>query len=380
MWRTLHDVWQRQATATHPRSPSDALFAGLCQGVSAYYGAAVRVRNLAYDRRWCRPAHLACPVISVGNLEVGGTGKTACVELIAAHLQRDGLRVAILSRGYGGRRRRPYCVEARDGSVWVDGQAAEASDGLADEPQVLARHVPGVPVLVDPRRARTGRQACEQFGAQVIVLDDGFQHRQLHRDCDIVLIPARMPLGGWPLLPRGPMREPLSSLVRADMIVITKVDESLALSAALQERLRAINSTAHLATAVHAPVGVWDASEDQFIGVDRLERRRVWLLSSIGDPTGFEQTMTRGGATILGHSTFPDHYAYTAPDWQQASRAAASHHAETIVTTEKDWARLSSLIEPRAASPVPLWVLRIQMRLLSGEEGFYARLAAVCRR
>jgi len=319
-------------------------------------------------------------VISVGNLEVGGTGKTACVELIAAHLQREGLRVAILSRGYGGHRRRPYCVEARDGRVWVDGQAVESSDDVADEPQVLARHVPGVPVLVGPRRTRTGRRACEQFGAQVIVLDDGFQHRQLHRDCDIVLIPGRMPLGGWPLLLRGPMREPLSSLVRADIILITKVDESLALSAALQERLRAINPTAHLATSMHAPVGIWDSSANQLVGVERLERRRVWLLSSIGDPTGFEQTVTRVGAMVLGHSTFPDHYAYTAPDWQQASRAAASHHAETIVTTEKDWVRLSPVIEPRGALPVPLWVLRIEMRFLSGAERFDARLAAVCRR
>jgi len=380
MWRSLHDAWWRLATTAQPRSFTDTLLSGLFQGGTFLYRAGVSLRNSAYDRQWVRQMALPCPVISVGNLTVGGTGKTACVELLANKIQRLGKRVAVLSRGYGGRLRPPYWMVWQEGRLLLRGHPETASDGLADEPQLLARHLPEVPIVVGARREQTGQQAYDELHAQALLLDDGLQYRRLHRDCDIVLINARMPLGGWPLLPRGPMREPLSSLRRADVMIVTKVEQSLELSAALQERLKALNPKAIMATAVHEPVGLWDGESDASIPLSRLEGWRVNLLSSIGDPEGFEQTIRRLGAVVRAHLTYPDHYRYQHLDWDEILQTASRDGVEALVTTEKDLIRLRPLIRMRSHTHVPVWVLRVQMRLLSGEALLDDRLAAVCVR
>ncbi len=345
-----------------------------------FYQGGVSVRNLAYDRGWMPQERLSCRVISVGNLTLGGTGKTACVERLASKVQQLGQRVAILSRGYGGRQQKPYWLVAQAGQVLRNGHTG--TDGLPDEPQLLALHLPGTPILVGARREQTGSLAVAQFQTGVVILDDGFQYRRLHRDCEVVLINARMPLGGWPLFPRGPMREPLASLRRADVIIVTKVDQSLELAAAMQERLRSVSPTAIIATAVHEPLALKDGVTSETLSLDLLSRGRVSLLSSIGDPDGFEQTVRRMGATVVSHAAYPDHYAYQRQDWHAMLHAASRDRAEALVTTEKDWIRLQPYLEGMKGTSVsvPVWVLRIQMRFLSGEEHIDARLAAVCAR
>ncbi len=378
MWQLIHDAWWRLATTTQPRSLPDSLLSGVLQGGACVYQSGVAARNQAYDRGWCRPVRLSCPVISVGNVTVGGTGKTICVELLASKLQQLGLRVVVLSRGYGGHRPGPYTLTRQAGQLCVDGAPVAQQNGLADEPQLLAMHLNGVPVVVGARREHTGRYACASLGADVLLLDDGFQHRQLYRDCDVVLVQARMPLGGWPLFPRGPMREPLSALQRAQIMIITKVDQSLEVSAALQERLKAINPEAVIATAMHEPVDLWDPFSDTTLPLQQLERRRVSLVSSIGDPEGFEQGIRRLGAVVASHHAFPDHHAYTAQEWAAVLAKASSAQAEAVVTTEKDVMRVRPVWRQDAgASVVPVWVLRVRMRLLSGEALLDARLAAV---
>lgn len=253
MWRSLHDAWRRLATQTHPRSFADVLAARALETGSFAYQAAVRLRNAAYDRAWIRPVALPCRVVSVGNLTVGGAGKTACVELVAKKLLARGRRVAVLSRGYGGAQY-PYWLRWEEDRLAARGiHGAAPQDGLADEPQLLARRLAGVPVVVGPRRVHTGQFACRTFSPEVVILDDGFQHRRLHRDCDIVLVHARTPCGGWAALPRGPMREPLAALSRAHVIIITKADEALDTIGALGERLRAFNRDAAFVTAAHEP-------------------------------------------------------------------------------------------------------------------------------
>jgi len=335
----------------------------------------VILRNLAYDRGWARQVRLPCRVVSVGNLTVGGTGKTACVELIARKLGVMGRRVAVLTRGYGGARR-SYWLRASDGRLEVNGQVPAGFDGLADEPQLLARHLPGVPVLVGARRERTGRLACRAFGADTVILDDGFQHRRVQRDCDIVLVHARTPLGGWVLLPRGPMREPMSALRRAHLVIVTKADEALETLGALGERLRALNPEAALVTAAHAPVGLVDGMSGERHEPSCLDGMRAGLVSSIGDPEGFEATVRRLHATVLWHRAFPDHHPYQAADWAAVCQRASAAGLDAVVTTEKDWVRLAPVAAAHPA-PAPVWVLQIAMTILSGEEALDARLAGL---
>ncbi len=375
MWQTLHDIWWRLATQSHPRTFFDSLACGALQTCAIPYGVVAALRNTAYDRGWARQASLPCRVVSVGNLTVGGTGKTACVELIARKLQACGRRVAVLSRGYGGAHR-DYWLRWEAGTLVVNGEAGAGLNGLADEPQLLARHLEGLPVVVGTERLRTGQVACTTFQADTVVLDDGFQHRRLRRDCDIVLINARMPLGGWAMLPRGPMREPLEAIQRAQVVILTKADEAPDALEAHRGRLRELNPHAALVAAVHEPTEIMDGFTGERAVCARLHGPRVGLVSSIGDPQGFESTVRRLHAGVRWHQRFPDHHRYRAADWAALCARARIGQLEALVTTEKDWVRLRPIASeaPRPSS-VLLWVLRIRMKLVHGEEALDDRLA-----
>lgn len=374
MWQSLHDAWWRLATLDRPQSLPDVLACRvLATGAAAYRGV-IALRNAAYDRRWLPQARLPCRVVSVGNLTVGGTGKTACVEMIASRLAGMGRKTAVLSRGYGGRCGE-YTLRWAEGRLRVDPDDRGAGP-LADEPQLLARRLAGIPVLVGRRRERTGRLACGRFGADTLILDDGFQHRRVARDCEIVLIHARMPFDGWAVLPRGPMREPLVSLRRADIIIITKADEALATVGALTERLRGFNRGAVIATAAHEPTELLDAATGAVHPASKLEGGRVGLLSSIGDPAGFESTVRRLHATVVWHVKFPDHHSYQPADWRRVLDGAARGRLDAIVTTQKDWVRLEPLVRA-APSLTQLLVLGVRMRLLTGDDALTARLAGL---
>jgi len=375
-WHALHDAWWRLAAQPQPRSLPDVLAASVLETGSVAYGAVVHLRNAAYDRGWLEQARLPVPVISVGNVTVGGAGKTACVELIAKKLIARGRRVAVLSRGYGGLRR-THWLRCDGGRLSVDGDAGAAADGLADEPQLLARHLEGTPVVVGARRDRTGALACGWFAPDALLLDDGFQHRRLWRDCEIVLVQARMPFGGWALLPRGPMREPLASLARAHVIIVTKADEALERLAAMNERLRSLNHEAALVSAVHEAVGLFEARSGQPQSVRRLEGLRVGLVSSIGDPLGFEATVNGLQAAVLWHRSFPDHHRYSAADVAALQEHVNRTRPDAVVTTEKDWVRLRSWIVDRGSWIAPFWVMEVRMKILTGEAELDARLAAL---
>ena len=375
MWQSLHDRWWRLATQSHPRSFWDSLASGALQTCSVAYQLGVRLRNAAYDRGWMRQVKLPCRVVSVGNLTMGGTGKTSCVELITRLLLEQERRVAILSRGYGGTRRE-YWLQTEAGRLRVDGVEGRGPDDLADEPQLLASHLEGIPVLVGASRARTGQRACAAFRADTVVLDDGFQHRRLHRDCDIVLLHARTPLGGWPLFPRGPMREPLEALRRADIVIVTKADEAPDVLPAYRERLRALNPEAVVASAVHEPRDLLEAFTGQSAPLTRLSGLRVGLLSSIGDPQGFEATVGRLDARVSWHRAFPDHYRYRLADWALLAARARAERLEALVTTEKDWIRLRLLMgEDNPREPLPVWIVRIRMTIVDGAQELHGRLA-----
>lgn len=332
-------------------------------------------RRAAYRRGWIRQLRLPCPVVSVGNLTVGGAGKTACVEWLARKLRGQGRRVAVLSRGYGGRRQ-VYALRDEQGVVQVTGISRAAPGRLADEPQLLATHLPGIPIFVGASRADTGQRACAQ-GADLLILDDGFQHWRLRRDCDIVLVHARMPLGGWALFPRGPMREPLAALARAQVIVMTKADDvQQTMVAAMRERFTSINPEATFVAAVHEPISLVEGLTGAVHDLNRLGRITVGLVSSIGDPAGFESTVRRLEAQVAWHEIYPDHYRYGNAAWDRICARVQASGVAAVVTTEKDWIRLRAVAAKTA--PAPVLVLGVRMKMVSGEGALDARLARLC--
>jgi tetraacyldisaccharide 4'-kinase len=305
------------------------------------YGAAVRLRNLAYDRGWRRAERAAVPVVSVGNLTVGGTGKTPCVEYVARLYRERGLRVAVLSRGYG------------------------SDAGPNDEALVLEENLPDVPHLQGADRAALARAAVEELESEVLVLDDGFQHRRLARDLDLVLLDATDPWGGDRLLPRGLLREPPSALRRASAVILTRCDQ---VPAEARERLR--QRVARLALGVpvaetnHRPVGLVNSDDDE-APLDLLREGPVAAFCGVGNPEAFRRTLADLGADVCAFRAYPDHHAYTRADVDDLRawvRSAAP--GRIAVTTQKDLVKLRL---PRLGER-PLWALRVRLHFAAGAE------------
>ncbi|HEY8368318.1 MAG TPA: tetraacyldisaccharide 4'-kinase [Thermodesulfobacteriota bacterium] len=322
---------------------------------AALYGAAVRLRGLAYDLGLL-PAHrLPAAVASVGNLAVGGAGKTPTTLYLARLLVGQGRRPAILSRGYGGRHargagRRGVPLVVGDGGPTPLAGVEEAGD----EPVLLARRS-GVPVVVCPDRVSAGRLAIERFGADTLVLDDGFQHRRLARDLDLVLVDARTGLATGRLLPAGPLREPPAALARAHVILLTKVPKSgnrdglLRQIRALAPRA-AVFESRYRPTAI-GPLGGPAAPLGEASGV--LAGRRVVALSGLADPSSFHELLAELGAVEVRPLAFPDHHAYGPADYRRIAEAASA--ADVVVTTEKDAVKLD-LARLGAVTPLVLEV------------------------
>jgi tetraacyldisaccharide 4'-kinase len=305
------------------------------------YRVGVWWRNRRFDRG--RDVHrVTVPVISVGNLTVGGTGKTPCVEYVARLLRANDSRVAILSRGYG----------------------AEA--GRNDEAMVLEENLPDVPHYQGRDRVGLARTAIEESESQVLVLDDGFQHRRLARDLDVVLIDATDPWGGGYPLPRGGLREPRTGLRRAGFVVLTRCD---AVEPAAVDRLvaevRTIVPTVPLAASVHAAGDLWNGESST--GVEGLKGRVVGAFCGIGNPAAFRRTLGDLGAELSEFREFPDHHAYRREDVEQLGGWAAGLPPDAwVVTTQKDWVKL------RLANlgGRPLWAVRVGLQFVDGREEF----------
>jgi tetraacyldisaccharide 4'-kinase len=318
-----------------------ALAARLGLGLAALgYGLAVRARNRAFDAGW-KVAHRApIPVVSVGNLTLGGTGKTPMVEWVARWYRTREVRVAILSRGYG------------------------RTAGMNDEGRVLEENLPDVPHLQDADRVGLARIAAEELESELVVLDDGFQHRRLARDLDIVLLDALEPFGLGRLFPRGLLREPVGSLRRAGVVVLSRADLIDAPTrAAIRSEAERRAGPLRWVEARHAPL---DLVDDQGTSspIGDLAARSVSAFCGIGNPEGFRRTLETLGLGLRGFRTFPDHHAYTAADVADLTTWTRSLGADLALTTQKD------LVKLRAATlgPIPLRALRIGLDLLAGAE------------
>ena len=331
--------------------------------LSLPYGGAVRTRNRLFDVGVLRQEKIGCPVVSVGNLTVGGTGKTPMVMVLAGLLRKWGLRPAVLSRGYGGKSRSGVLVVSDGRSVLAGPEEA------GDEPVLIARRLRDVPVLAGPKRVITGRYALEHFDIDAILLDDGFQHRYLARDLDIVLLDSRQPLGNGFVLPRGPLREYPSALERAGLIAFTRSEDGAA--PPVDGRLSAILSRRpSLRTRIRPTALIGPEGTEQPLSV--LAGKRVFAFAGIAQPDSFPQTLEDLGGVIAGFRAFPDHHRYTAEDLGRIEQDAGLARADVVLATEKDLVKLQGL--PRALSR--LFALAVETEILEGADGLEAALRA----
>jgi tetraacyldisaccharide 4'-kinase len=325
---------------------------GVLRAAEVPYTVAVTLRNRRYDRGDVEVHNVGVPIITVGNLTLGGTGKTPMVKWLARRFQDAGLRVAIVSRGYG------------------------AADGKHnDEALELAQALPNVPHIQNRDRVAAAQQAIREFNSQLLLLDDGFQHRRLGRDLDIVLLDALEPFGFEHVFPRGTLREPLAGLGRAQVVCLSRADAISQLERdAVRERVARIAPQAAWCEAAHAASKLVNAcGESQ--PLDILPKHRVAAFCGIGNPAGFRHTLTATGCEPVVWREFPDHHAYTIADHSELIMLAQNAKADVIVCTQKDLVKLPQ----RELDGMPLWAVAIEMKFLGGQEALEQRLDEVLK-
>jgi tetraacyldisaccharide 4'-kinase len=341
--------------------------------LSWLYGIGVRGYRALYDRGLLRVTSLPCRVIAVGNLTVGGTGKSTSTRWLARLLQNEGTRVAILSYGYHGRDRSTGVTVVSNGR----GVLVPVTQS-GDEPRMLADALPGVPVLIGPRRVLSGEVATREFGAEVCLLDDGFQYWRLRKDLEIVLIDATRPFGFGYLLPRGLLREPLHALERAHVLLVMNSERlDSEEREELSRRLRALAPRALLCEGRHTPAGLTDLWTGEIRPLSWLRGRRVAAISSLGNPDNFSRTLRDLGVTELEERRFPDHHLYTSEEALGALSVRSPW--DVVVTTAKDAPKLRHAAAGRDALAGTAYVLDVDLEITRGEAELRNRVLGVAK-
>lgn len=328
------------------RGPLAALLRAILWAGTAVYLVLHKGRRLLYAIGLRRAFRFPCPVISVGNITAGGTGKTPFVEYLARWFARKGFRTAILARGYG-----------------------RIAGGADDEDLFCEMELENVVRLTGRDRVASGRRALADYRARVLILDDGFQHYRVHRTLDIVTVDATNPFAGGKLLPRGLLREGPSALRRADLVVLTRTDQ---VSPEALEALR--RQIGPAVETVHKPVQVRCLWNRRSYGVEWLRGRSVYAFCGVGNPESFRRTLESLGASIVKFRAFEDHHAYTPADLRRLNAEAQEFMAEAAVTTEKDATKLRA-----DAFELPLAALRVEIEITRNEDLLEERLLEVAR-
>lgn len=352
--------------------------------LSYIYRSVVQLRLFLYSRGIFRHQALGCQVISVGNLTVGGTGKTPVVEVFARELQREGRRVAILSRGYKKKEpgalkkiadRLTFAEHRRPPRVVSDGKKLLLDSAMSgDEPYMLASNLPDVAVLVDKNRVKSGRYAINKLGCDTLILDDGFQYLSLRHRQEIVLVDRTNPFGNRHVLPRGILREPIKNIAKASFVFLTKSDAKN--SAELKKEIRSLNPRAEIIECRHCARYLQNVVSKEREELDYLSGLNIVVLSGIAAPYGFESELEERGARILERYRFVDHHRYSQQELLDIINTAERLRAQAIVTTEKDAVRFPKLDR----CDVPVYFLRVDIEILSGEEDFRDCISRVCFR
>jgi tetraacyldisaccharide 4'-kinase len=362
------------------------IFGSFLQALSWLFSLVVQLRLWLYRNRILRDHPLGCLIVVVGNLTVGGTGKTPIVEKFAKALRDRGRKVAILSRGYKSKAP-PFWKKAWYGITHTEEPPPRVvSDGVdvlldseqaGDEPYMLARNLPGVVVLVDKNRVKAGAYAIKKFGCDTLVLDDGFQYLALKGRLNLLLVDKTNPFGNGHLLPRGILREPVKHLRRANYIFLTKSNGIR--DNELEATIARHKPDADVIECAHKPQYLQrlDARGDATGGrepLSWLKGRRIFAFSGIATPESFEKFLRDLGALLVGRERFLDHYRYTPEDLEDLYDAAERERAECLVTTEKDAVRIS---DP-AGSPLPIYYLRLEIEIIRGAADFDEAVGRIC--
>jgi tetraacyldisaccharide 4'-kinase len=384
MRRWLDDLEQYAIEVILNKKPGfrASLLRVILRALSFIYLAIVQVRLYLYRNRILQEHQLGCLVISIGNLTVGGTGKTPVVEKFARALQRGGRKVAILSRGYKSidkRRKKSWLERLIDQNtpdpprVVSDGKNVLLDSATAgDEPYMLASNLRGVAVVVDKDRVKAGLHAIKELDVDTLLLDDGLQYLHLKHRLDIVLIDRQAPFGNEHLLPRGTLREPPRNIRRASYILITKCNGES--NDALIQRIRRFNRTAEIIECAHRPLYLQHVSRDERLPLDHLQDLYIASLCGIAAPESFESGLRRLGAKIELSRHFADHHRYTEKELQTFLQRCVKRDVQAIITTEKDAVRLPK-IDPL---PVSIYYLRVEIEILTGHETWDHCVKRIC--
>ncbi len=372
-WRAVISGKRKDRTGVFLRSVFSA--------ISKVFGVVVDIRFWLYKNGIIKRSWPGCLVISVGNITVGGTGKTPIVEIFARELTKGGRKVAIVSRGYKARspswrKKRKNKKALSTSRVVHDGTSMLLSSRVAgDEPYMLAKNLGNVVVITDPDRVRGSRFAINNFGVDTILLDDGMQHIKIRRQIEVVLIDATCPFGFEHLLPRGLLREPLKSLKRASHIFITKSKNIDILP--IVKRIRDYNSDAEIISCYYEPIELIDFHSDEHFPVKDLQDRNVFVMTGIAQPNGFIKILKELGANVQRIYTYPDHHKFTHSEIEHVYKRAKNWDVDAILVTQKDAVRFSK----RAGDSIkscPVLYLKVAIKISSGEEDFTDCISRIC--
>lgn len=361
MKRTLYTF-----ITTKQRGFIPTLFRILLMPLCGLYSAIVFIRNYFFDVGIYKQKRLPCTVISIGNIVVGGTGKTPTVAAIAKLLQRAGSNVAVLLRGYK-RQSAEKILFVSDGKNHLC-----SKDESGDEADMLAHQLSDIPIIVGKHRYLTGEAAIDQYKSDVIILDDGFQHRQLARDLDILTIDATNPYGTGSLLPIGTLREPKSSIKRADSIILTHTDATGTNIEQLKAELNELAPDTPILESIHKPISLYQlnhTNDTSKIPLNNLSGKRLLAVCGIGNPIAFVTTLEKYNPDNVALLAYPDHHVYTESDVQQIKHQMIQCEAEWIITTQKDEQKLASL-----TPELPILVLVVALVFSDNEKVLIKKL------
>ncbi len=378
------EQWGEEVIFGRAKGLRASLMRVFLRGASWLFRGLVSLRLNLFKRGWKKQAHLGTMVISIGNITMGGTGKTPVVELFARTLRDRGRKVSILSRGYKSKdleqaqewQTKEGCglINAVDmPKVVSSGQGLELDVRYAgDEPYMLAKNLDKVAVVVDKDRVKAGRFAISELGSDILLLDDGMQFLKIAHSIDIVLVDSNSPFGTGAMIPRGTLREPPRNLCRADYIFITKCRQ--AHNEKLIKKIRRYNKVAEIIECTHGPVHLENVFTGEIKPLTFLKDKYIAAISGIAVPESFEGKLTDLGANVLFHRTFSDHHSFTQDDIDRFMNRCMRRDTDFIVTTEKDAVRFP---KPKELD-VEVYFLRIEVDILSGSEVWDKLIARTC--
>jgi tetraacyldisaccharide 4'-kinase len=359
------------------KRPFTSFFEALLYALSCVYGGIAGLRVVLYRRGILKTRRLPCKVVSIGNLTVGGTGKTPMTVHVVEVLKRFGFKTAVITRGYKGEKEGKGAIVSDGDRVFLGPYEA------GDEPYLMACKLSGTPVVVGKNRFEGGLRAIEEFEPDVLILDDGFQHVQLHRDVDILLFDADRPIGNGHLLPRGVLREPVAHVNRADALVVTRCvpGETVCLGERLDKFRKGrptffCSHKPYALTGEEGDVGDRPLSRPQLFGLETVLGRKVLAFSGIGNNEDFLKTVHILGCEVLEFLAFSDHHAYRGEDVDRIQRLAERSRVDLILTTEKDYVRVAPIVAWRTR----LLAVAVGVAFHDGGRGFEDYLATALQK